>query len=53
MLGRQMILALRERARQKDGASFSLNAFHVDLLTRGTVPPSLLASEVDADRPRP
>ncbi len=46
MIGRQKIFELRERARQRDGAKFSLKAFHVDLLSRGTVPPSLLAKEM-------
>ncbi len=46
MIGRQAILALRERARQRDGERFSLKAFHSDLLGRGTVPPSLLAKEM-------
>lgn len=49
MIGRQMILKLRDRARQRDGAKFSLKAFHVDLLSRGTVPPSLLAKEMFGD----
>lgn len=46
MVGRQKILELRERARARDGARFSLEAFHTDLLSRGTVPPSLLAREM-------
>ncbi len=46
MIGRQKILELRERARKRDGVTFSLKAFHADLLTRGTVPPSLLAREM-------
>ena len=46
MVGREMILGLRERAKRRDGAKFSLKAFHVDLLSRGTVPPSLLAREM-------
>lgn len=51
LIGRQMILRLRERARQRDGANFSLKAFHTDLLSRGTVPPSLLAKEMFGDVP--
>jgi uncharacterized protein (DUF885 family) len=46
MVGRELIFKLRERARQRDGAKFSLKAFHVDLLSRGTVPPNLLAKEM-------
>jgi uncharacterized protein (DUF885 family) len=49
MIGRQMIFRLRERARERDGANFSLKAFHTDLLSRGTVPPSLLAREMFGD----
>jgi uncharacterized protein (DUF885 family) len=46
MVGRQMIFRLRDRAKQRDGAKFSLKAFHADLLSRGTLPPSLLAKEM-------
>ena len=46
MIGRQKILELRERTRHRDGANFSLKGFHADLLTRGNVPPSLLANEM-------
>jgi uncharacterized protein (DUF885 family) len=49
MIGRQMIFKLRERAKARDGAKFSLKAFHTDLLSRGTVPPSLLAKEIFGD----
>lgn len=51
MVGRQMILKLRDRARERDGAKFTLKGFHTDLLSRGTVPPSLLAKEMfDGDK---
>lgn len=46
ILGRQAILELRDRARTRNGAKFSLKTFHTDLLTRGTVPPALLAKEL-------
>ena len=49
LIGRQKILELRERRRARDGAAFSLAAFHADLLSRGTVPPTLLAREMFAD----
>ncbi|HVJ91350.1 MAG TPA: DUF885 domain-containing protein, partial [Labilithrix sp.] len=49
MLGRQQIFELRQRAKVRDGVRFSLKAFHADLLSRGTVPPSLLAKEIFAD----
>lgn len=46
MIGREKIFELRARAQQRDGAKFSLKAFHEDLLSRGTVPPTLLAKEM-------
>ena len=46
ILGRELIFKLRERAKARDGAKFSLKAFHADLLSRGTVPPPLLAHEM-------
>jgi uncharacterized protein (DUF885 family) len=49
MIGRELIFELRERARRRDGATFSLKAFHTDLLSRGTVPPTLLAKEIFGD----
>ena len=49
LTGRQGILALRARAKARDGAAFSLKAFHRDLLTRGTLPPGLLAAEIFGD----
>lgn len=46
IIGREKILELRERAKQRDGAKFSLKAFHTDLLGRGSLPPSLAAKEM-------
>ena len=46
LTGRQMILKMRERYRQRDGAKFSLKKFHTDVLTRATVPPTLMAREI-------
>jgi uncharacterized protein (DUF885 family) len=46
LTGRQMIIKMRERYRQRDGASFSLKKFHTDVLVRATVPPSLMAREI-------
>lgn len=46
LTGRQGILALRARAKARDGAAFSLKRFHHDVLTRGTLPPGLLATEL-------
>jgi uncharacterized protein (DUF885 family) len=46
LTGRQMIFKMRERYRQREGAKFSLKKFHTDVLTRATVPPSLMAKEI-------
>lgn len=46
LTGRQMIFAMRERYRQRDGAKFTLKRFHTDVLTRATVPPRLMAREI-------
>ncbi len=46
LTGRQMIFAMRERYRKREGATFSLKGFHTEVLTRGTVPPSLMAKEI-------
>lgn len=49
LTGRQMIFKMRERYRQREGAAFSLKKFHADVLTRATVPPSLMAKEIFGD----
>jgi uncharacterized protein (DUF885 family) len=49
LTGRQMIFKLRERCQKRDGAAFSLKRFHSDVLSRATVPPSLMAREIFAD----
>ncbi len=46
MIGRQMIFKLRDRYKEREGAKFSLKKFHADLLSRGTIPPSLIAREM-------
>lgn len=46
LLGREKLLELRARAKERDGARFSLKAFHADVLSRGSLPPSLLAREM-------
>lgn len=48
MTGRQKILELRERAKARDGAKFSLKAFHGELLSRGSIAPSLIGREMFA-----
>ena len=51
MVGRQLIFRLREDVKKREGAKFSLEKFHSDLLSRGTVPPSLLAREMLGEAP--
>ncbi|MCC6646069.1 MAG: DUF885 domain-containing protein [Polyangiaceae bacterium] len=46
LIGREQILAMREKMRARDGAAFSLLRFHDELLRRGTVAPALLAREL-------
>ena len=46
ILGREKIMELREKVKQRDGAKFTLKGFHTDLLTKGSVPPSLAAREI-------
>ena len=47
LIGRRKIFDLRDQMRAKPG--FSLKKFHTDLLSRGTLPPSLVAREMLAD----
>ncbi|WP_394832052.1 DUF885 domain-containing protein [Pendulispora rubella] len=49
LIGRERIFAIRERMRARDGARFSLKAFHTEVLTRGTVAPGLLEREIFGD----
>lgn len=46
ILGREKILELREKMKERDGAKFTLKGFHTDLLTKGSVPPTLSAKEL-------
>jgi uncharacterized protein (DUF885 family) len=46
LTGRQMIFKMRKRYELREGAKFSLKKFHTDVLTRATVPPSLMAWEI-------
>jgi uncharacterized protein (DUF885 family) len=46
LVGREMILKMRARYKEREGARFSLKRFHTDVLTRATVPPSLMAREM-------
>ena len=46
LTGREMIMKMRERYKQREGAKFSLKKFHTDVLVRATVSPSLMAREI-------
>lgn len=46
LIGRQKILAMRERAKKEWGTSYSLKRFHDELLGHGTIAPGLLESEM-------
>lgn len=49
LTGRQAIFGLRERYKSREKEKFSLKRFHAELLTRGTIPPGLLARELFAE----
>jgi uncharacterized protein (DUF885 family) len=42
LMGKREIMALRRAAEQRDGADFSLRAFHDALLREGSIPPTLM-----------
>jgi len=46
LVGRERIFALRQKVREKEGASFSLKRFHADVLSRGGIAPDLLEREL-------
>jgi uncharacterized protein (DUF885 family) len=48
-VGKAQIEALRDAYKAKKGSSFDLQAFHNDLLSHGTVPVSIVASEMLAE----
>lgn len=45
-LGREQILALRERARHELGAAFSPKRFHLAFMKQGTIPPGYFGEEL-------
>jgi uncharacterized protein (DUF885 family) len=45
-VGRQKILALRDRAKKEWGATFTLKRFHDSLLSHGTIAPGLIEQEM-------
>jgi uncharacterized protein (DUF885 family) len=46
LVGREMIMKLRERYRLEEKDRFSLRRFHADVLSRGGIVPGLLAEEM-------
>jgi uncharacterized protein (DUF885 family) len=48
-VGKAQIEALLDTYKAKKGGSFDLQAFHDDLLSHGTVPVSIVASEMLAE----
>jgi uncharacterized protein (DUF885 family) len=46
LVGRERILAMRERYKQKTGSAFSLKAFHTELLAHGTIAQGLVEREM-------
>ncbi|MBK6694413.1 MAG: DUF885 domain-containing protein [Myxococcales bacterium] len=46
LIGREKLFALRERVKARDGKAFSLKKFHEEVLTKGTVAPSLVEEEI-------
>jgi len=46
VVGREAIFKLRAELQRREGASFSLKRFHTELLSRGTIPPGLIAREL-------
>lgn len=51
LAGRQAIFAMRAKYKEREGAKFTLKRFHAEVLTRGTIPPSLMAKEIFSAQP--
>lgn len=46
LVGRERIMAMRERFKQKTGSAFTLEAFHAAVLSHGTIAPGLVEREM-------
>jgi uncharacterized protein (DUF885 family) len=46
VIGRERILAMRDRFKQKTGTAFTLKAFHTAVLSHGTIAPGLVEREI-------
>ena len=51
LLGKTMLLDLRDETRRRLGARFDLNGFHAALLASGSVPPTLIREELSERLP--
>ena len=45
-VGKEQILALRQRAQQEMGTAFSMRVFHLSLMTQGTIPVTYFGDEL-------
>lgn len=50
LVGRQRILAMRDRYKARSGAEFTLKAFHTELLSHGTIAQGLIEKEIFGDQ---
>jgi uncharacterized protein (DUF885 family) len=46
LVGREMIVALRDKYKAREGAAFTLKRFHTELLSHGTMSPGLIEREM-------
>jgi uncharacterized protein (DUF885 family) len=49
LVGRERIVAMRERYKARAGDAFSLKAFHTEVLSHGTIAPGLVEREIFAE----
>jgi uncharacterized protein (DUF885 family) len=46
LVGREKIMELRRRYKEREGASYTLKRFHAEVLSHGSIAPALLAEEM-------
>jgi len=49
IVGREAIFRMRDRYKQREGANYTLRAFHKEVLSHGTIPVGLIAREMFTD----
>jgi uncharacterized protein (DUF885 family) len=49
VVGREAIFKMRDRYKTREGAKYTLRAFHTDILSHGTIPVGLIAREMFGD----